>query len=442
MLRKSLVILLSFSMLSTPAWASGFALNAQSAETLGSAMAGAQAQRATPSAAAYNPASIVGIDDVAGSLTVFGVFVDSGYDTASGTLLGVAPVPGVSSGQSVIDDGVFPDASIAMRLSDRIFLGVTLSAPFGFGTAFEDDSVIRYHGTKSKVASGALTSILGFQLNDQWAIAGGFRVQYTDITLDGAIDAAGIAAASMIPGFTPGTDDAFFELGASDFGFGYVVGVQGQLTPELHVGASFTSKIEHDFTGDADFDISTSIAGQTLASFGLFQDTGFALDIIAPAQFQFGAALDVSPRMTLLASTTLTRWSRFEELIAVFDNAAQPPDVLTQNWRDNWTVSLGAEYELSPSSTARLGVMYEQMPLDDDFASPRLPDTDRVWLGAGYSKRIGADTTLHLGASYIFFQERVINQSAALPENQLRGSLATSFDISAILVTAGIDFGF
>jgi long-chain fatty acid transport protein len=440
MLSRSLV--LSFSLLSSPAWASGFALNAQSAESLGSAMAGVQAERAKPSSAYYNPASIVGIDSVAGSLTVFGVIVDSGYDTANANLLGGIPASGGTAEQGVIGDGVFPDAAIAVRLNDKLFFGLSLNAPFGFSSSYSDGSVVRYQGTASKVTSGALTSIIGLEVNDQWAIAGGFRVQYTDISLDGAIDAAGIATAFMIPGFTPGTDDATFELGANDFGYGYVVGVQGELSPQFRVGASFTSKIEHDFRGQANFETGTSIAGQTLAGVGLFQDTGFALDITAPAQFQFGAALDVSPKLTLLASTTLTRWSRFEQIVAMFDNPAQPAEIITQNWRDTWTGSLGAEFEISSSSKARIGVMYDQSPLDDNFASPRIPDADRVWLAAGYSTKIGENATMHLGASYIFIADRTIAQPATLPENLFRGSLATTINVDAVIVSAGVDFGF
>ena len=208
MLKRSLILL--SSVLSSPAFAGGFGLNAQSAESLGSAMAGAQAERGKVGAAYYNPASIVGIDGVEGSLTVFGVFVDSQYDTASATLLGVAPVAGATTEESVIGDGVFPDFAIAAPITDRITFGLSLNAPFGFDSSYADDSVLRYHGTASKVLSGALTSIIGIELTDQWAVAGGFRVQYMDVSLDGAIDAAGIAAASMIPGFVPGTDDMTF----------------------------------------------------------------------------------------------------------------------------------------------------------------------------------------------------------------------------------------
>ena len=38
-----------------------------------------------------------------------------------------------------------------------------------------------------------------------------------------------------------------------------------------------------------------------------------------------------------------------------------------------------------------------QAPLDDAFASPRIPDANRVWVSAGVSQQLGASATLHLG---------------------------------------------
>ena len=440
MLRQTLAFFLA--TISAPAFASGFALNAQNAETLGAAMAGAQAERAKPSMAYYNPASIVGVEGVEGSFSVFGVFVDSSYENSSGTLLGLAPVQGAAAGESAIGDGVFPDVAIAGRVNDRLYFGVSFNTPFGFDSSYADDSVIRYHGTVSKVVSVSATPILGVALTDQWSIAGGVRIQYMDVSLDGAIDAAGIATASMIPGFTPGTDDVFFSLDTNDFAFGYVAGIQGQVTPLLRVGASFTSKIDHDFTGDADFNLGNSVAGQMLAVGGLFQDTGFTSEITAPGQYQLGAALKVTPRMKLLASTTLTRWSRFEQILAVFDNVAQPPELITQNWRDAWTGSAGAEFSLFPTSTARVGVMYEQTPLNDEFASPRIPDANRVWISAGLSQKVGPAAELHFGASYVFIGDRPIDQPGVRPENLFRGSAMTNINVDALIVSAGLDFGF
>lgn len=431
-----------FMFASSPAFAGAFALNTQSAEALGAATAGAQAAEATPGNIYFNPASIVGVDGVEGSLSVIGVLMNSNYSDAQGTLFGTIPVTGDTAGEAPLDDGVFPTGAIAAQLSDRIYAGLAVYAPYGFGSSYADTSVIRYHGTTSELLSASITPVVGFAINDYWSIAAGARFQYADVTLQGAVDAAGIAASLSVPGAVPGTDDVFFNFEADSFDVGYIVGLQGELTEGVRFGAAFSSKIEHGLSGVAEFDVSTSPTGQALQGFGLLLETDFTSDFATPAVAQFGAQIDVAPNVTLLASAVLTRWSSFENVIAVFDNPAQPNDVLTQNWNDAWGGSLGAEIDLSPSSQFRFGVMYEDAPVEEAFMSSRIPDGDRIWGAVGYSQQLNSRAELHLAASYLVADEMTVSQPATRPENLLRGSLDATLENEAFVLGLGIDYRF
>lgn len=409
---------------------------------MGAALAGAQAQPASPGAAFYNPASIVGVDGVESSLTVTAGIINSSYENASGTLLGAVPIQGRTSGEAIVPDVVTLHSGYAIPVTDRLFIGAAINIPFGFASEYAEDSVIRYHGFDSKVLALSLTPIVGFAVNENWSIAAGPRIQYFDVTIESAIDAAGIATALGLPGFIPGTDDAFSKTDADDFGFGFVAGFEGRIARNVRLGASFTSKIEHDFDGDVDFDVSGSTAAQALGAFGLFQEGGISSSLTAPASIQAGVSIDASPRTTVLASVTLDRWSKFEEIRVDFDNPAQPAEVVTQNWRDAWSFSAGAEYDLSEQNTARFGVMYEQSPVNENFASTRIPDADRVWVAAGFTRELNDKATLHLGAAYLFFEEIVVNQPETLAENVLRGSIDADLDNSTLLLSAGVDWRF
>jgi long-chain fatty acid transport protein len=330
----------------------------------------------------------------------------------------------------------------AAKLSDRIYFAVSLNAPFGFSSSYADTSVLRYHGTSSKVVSASLTPIVGVAITENLSVAAGPRIQYMDVFLDGYADAAGIAAALTIPGFFPGTDDVFYELDADDIALGYVAGFQAQVAENVTIGASYNSKIEHDFNGDADFDIASSLAGQTLNALGLFEDTGLTSHVTAPASIQFGGAIQVTPNVKLMASGVWTQWSKFEEVVIAFDNPLQPQEVITQNWKDTWSGSVGAEFTLSQSTTARFGVMLEESPVVDEFASPRIPDADRVWLAAGFSHKLSVRSTLHVGGSYVFIGDRPIDQPGTLPENLFRGSAMTEVTPDSVVLSIGMDFKF
>ncbi|MEO1136563.1 MAG: outer membrane protein transport protein, partial [Pseudomonadota bacterium] len=349
--------------MASPAVASGFALNTQSAEALGAATAGAQATPGTPGNAYFNPASIVGVEGLETSLSTILVLNDTSYENASGALFGTVPVAGDSAGEDVIGDGVFPTGAVATKLSDRIFAGLALYAPFGFNTSYDDTSVARYHGTFSQVVSGSISPILGIDLGGGWSVAAGPRFQYLDIDIEGAIDAAGIESALLMTMSVPGTDDAFVDISANDWGVGYALGVHGALGDRVTIGASFSSKVEHNLEGSAEFDISTSAAGQAVAqAAGLFQDTGVTGDLTTPATLQFGVKVDISDKMRVLASAMQTRWKSFDQLVTAFDNPAQPPEITTQNWNNTWAGAIGVEREFGPAQTVRLGVMYEEDP--------------------------------------------------------------------------------
>lgn len=432
----------TFALSSGSAMASGFALNTQSAEALGAATAGAQATQATPANAYFNPASITGVEGWESTLSVIGVINDTSYENAEGALFGTVPVQGEASGEAVIGDGVFPTGAAALRLSDNIFVGVAAYAPFGFNSSYDDASVARYHGTFSQVVTGSLSPIIGVSFGG-WSFAAGPRFQYIDVDIDGAIDAAGVSAALLMTPTIPGTDDIFYEFEGDDWGVGYAFGVQGDLTDRLHVGVSFSSKVEHDLEGTATFDLGASVAGQTLATVaGLFQDTGLASDLTTPATLQFGLVADLTPSTRLMASAVQTRWSSFDQLVTTFENPAQPPEITTQNWKNSWGGSLGVEFDLSQSQTLRGGVMYEDDPVNPSFSTARVPGAKRIWLAGGYSHQLSEKAELHLAASYVLTDDTPVDQAGTLPENLFRGSLQENVNINGVVVGVGLDWRF
>ncbi|WP_428408613.1 OmpP1/FadL family transporter [Hyphococcus sp.] len=424
------------------AMASGFSLNLQSAEALGAATAGAQATPATPGNAFFNPASIVGVEGLETSLSFIGVLNDTSYENADAALFGVVPVAGETEGEGVIGDAIIPTGAAAFKLSDHLFAGVAVYAPFGFDTEYEDTSVLRYHGTYSKVLSGVIQPMVGFSFGD-WSIAAGPKFQYVDISLEGAIDAAGIESALLMTAAVPGTDDAFVDVSANDWGTGFVVGVQGAIGDRLTVGASFSSKIEHNLEGTAAFDISASTSGQTLAGLvGLFQDTGVTSEFTTPGNIQFGLRFEANDKTRVLASGRQTRWESFDQLVLNFENPVQADEVTTQNWQNAWAGSVGVERDFGPAQTVRLGVMYEEDPANPDFSSPRVPGASRVWLAAGYSRDLSDRAELHLAASYAIAETTPLNESAAYPENLFRGSATGDVDIAGFVAGVGIDWRF
>ncbi len=435
-LTGSLSLTLFLSSALTPAIASGFRIEGQDARAFGAALAGSPARAGDAGFAVYNPATLAGIGRFDFTGTSTGLIVDSAYKDASGALLGAYPTPGESAGEGPLADAYFPSMGLGVRINDRLVAGMSLNAPFGLKSEYGPDSVLRYHAQTSELKTIAATPMAAYSVTPSLAVAAGVRIQYADLSITAASDAAGIALASSLGAFAPGTDDVYVDFSADDVAVGFVAGVQAHPLPGLTLGASYTSKIEHDFDGDAIFDLAGSAAGSALAGLGLFQSGPAAASLSTPALVEFGAVYSITERLDLLASASLSRWSSFDSIAISFDNPAQPDDVLTQNWSDSWAFSVGAEYRATEKTTVRAGVMHDDSPVNDAFASPRIADADRLWLSAGFSRDLSERWSADVGGSVLFFDDRAYNLPGTLPETLFRGSAEAEGSATAFILSA------
>ncbi|MDZ7626823.1 MAG: outer membrane protein transport protein [Parvularculaceae bacterium] len=426
-----------------PALAGGFNLEHQNAGALGAAFAGAEAKDGDAGYAAYNPAAIGALDGAEISFNATGVWPLTTYEDAQGVLLGVSPVTGAAAGDGIVDFAVVPNVTIAAPLSERLSVGVIANATFGLSTDYAADSIVRYQARESELTALEISPVVAYRLADGLTIAGGPRFQRVDVTITSTIDAGGIAAASMIPGFAPGSSDLDGAFEGTNWAVGYTVGLNADLTDRLQVGLVWRSKIEHEIADDATFGLAASPAGQILnGAVGLFAADGFRTSIALPASAGLGARIKASERLTLLGSAKVTRWSSFEEVTLAFNDVATPAEILTQDWRDAWGLSAGGEYEVSDATVLRAGFYYDQSPVNGDFASPRIPDGDRYWFAAGVSHDFGDRLSADLGLAYAIFDDREIAISGALPEDLFRGGLSLNTQAQAIAVSGRLRWRF
>ncbi len=74
---------------------------------------------------------------------------------------------------------------------------------------------------------------------------------------------------------------------------------------------------------------------------------------------------------------------------------------------------MGANYHYDANWLFRMGVAYDQSPVQDAYRNPRLPDNDRTWLAAGAQYRMkDPDLRLDFGLAYIWVKDCSINDNA------------------------------
>ena len=430
-----------FFFLSGNAAASGFAVEQQNAAAAGAAFAGAQAEAGDAGFAFYNPAAFGGIENFQASVNGTGLFIDTRYENAENTLFGGTTAAGLTADDGAIDDALVPSLAAAWRVSDNIVAGLTLTAPFGLISNYDEDSVLRFFGLETNLRALSLNPTVAVELTPKITIGGALRIQYLDFTVTNDFDSAGVLASVNIPGNIPGTEVVPSRLADDDIAIGYQIGIQAQLTEKTRGGLSFTSRIDHNLEGPAEFDLTNSPAGQTIAALvGALQPNVFSAEIPTPASIGIGLTHDVTDKFTLKASGVFTLWHSFEQFEATFENTDQPPEILTQDWRDVWGISVGGEYDISDRVSIRAGVFIDETPVNETFTSPRVPDADRIWLNAGFSKKISQRIGADFAAGYLLSENARVRQPAERAENAFRGAASADFETNALFVSLRLKY--
>src|SRR6185295_13074679 len=192
-------------------------------------------------------------------------------------------------------------------------------------------------------------------------VSAGAQVQYAKGTLSNQIDFGTIGFVNGVPGSAPGAQDGFAEYTADDWAFGYVLGALWTPSPNVSIGASYRSKIEHDLRGTVDFSLDSAGVGAVLSALsGAFVDSRARTDLTLPAVASLGASIALSPEVSLLAEVGHTQWSELRELRVRFVNPFQPDNLQLYDWKDTWLGAVGVRYQPSADWVIRAGVAFDE----------------------------------------------------------------------------------
>lgn len=387
---KSKSLLLSFTAISvgfasSAALAGGFALREQSAYYQGMSFAGNGTTGPSISSMFWNPATITGAGEgftfeshhtlVAPTAEITGAFTPSAI---GGGVLGLTPSSAPSG--DIGSEGYVPASYTAYKLTDQIFLGLSINAPYGLATKPHQNWAGQFYSRTSKVMSVNVTPTIGYKLNDMLSFAFGVQVQYFKVTLKSAIP--------NVPGYPSAI------LQGDDIGFGVTAGVTFKPFEGTELGLGFRSGVSQTLDGDI----------QTPAGF-----TDIDASLITPETINFSAKQRVTDAFRVFGTVEWANWSRLKSPRVTSQATGATVQTLHFNYRDSWFFAVGGEYDVTEDLTMRAGIGYEISPITDEIRSTRLPDADRLWLSAGASYKFNDDLSFDLGYTYIHAGDADIN---------------------------------
>ncbi|MGZ9108344.1 MAG: OmpP1/FadL family transporter [Micavibrio sp.] len=373
--------------MSAQAYAAGFYIQEQSVTGLGSAFSGAVTNLEDPSTIFFNPAGMTKLEGMQAQAGVHLLIPDSDVsDTGSTAPAGITTLGG--SSDNPYDPTPVPNGFISYQISDSLWAGLGVTAPFGLGSEYDEDWFGRFDSTKTELKVIDIQPTLAYKINDMFSIGVGANIQHADADLRNRV---------VLGALTEGNS----QLTGDDWGYGYSFGIQIKPMEAATIGLNYKSEVHQNLDGRIRV---TTLAGATV---GAVSSDGSA-KLTTPDQATIGLAHKITERLTLQGQATWFGWNNFENITAIRASGAVASTVV-QNYQTTWAYAVGAEYVANDAWTLRGGLQFDETPTTDEYRTSRTPDGDRTWasLGATYGWNDRLD--IGMAATYIHIEDEEIN---------------------------------
>ncbi len=418
------------------AMAAGFEVAEVSGRQLGNAYAGKAASAEDASTVFFNPAAMTRFEtfNVVGSFELLSTKGDWKNKGSTGSpFLGNVPLTG-NDGGNAGGTTLIPQIYFVAPLSEDWAVGLGVNAPFGLTTEYNDTWQGRYHAVKSELKVIDIMATVAYKLNNNVSLGVGIDYQMAQAELTNMVDYGTIFAQA---GLTPQSQDGLASLDSDVNGaFGFSASILAELSPRTRFGLNFRSEVKHELSGDATFKKPAAVLQvlSMMPSPKPFQNTTGYATITLPMQVYFSAYHEFDDQWAILGDVTYTGWSSFEELRITFDNPAQPDSVKDEQWNNVWRVSLGTTFRPTPKWALRFGVAWDQSPIDDEYRTPRIPTSDRIWVALGVGYQFTDYMAIDLSYMHVFIDKASVNDGATTGQ-VLRGDFEGSADVLGLQFT-------
>ncbi|WP_230970745.1 OmpP1/FadL family transporter [Nitrogeniibacter aestuarii] len=437
-----LVPIAMFALAGSQASAAGFQLLEQNASGLGNAYAGTAAVAEDASTIFFNPAGMTQLQ--AREFSVGLDFVRPSFEFSNE---GSQSYPNIAATGSEADDAgswaAIPNAYLSWALTDRLYVGVGMGAPFGLKTEYNDDWVGAAQATLFDIKTININPSLAFKVNDVVSLGIGLNWQRMEAQYER------VATATPQIGALPAIVNAQFAalrasklvLDADDDSWGWNVGALFNISPTTKVGVAYRSKIKHELEG------SLKAEGTANATLNAAVGGDASADVELPDTFTLSVAQQLNDRWEMLGDVSWTGWSSIQDVDIYSDKAGRVVQTLETKFRDTWRIALGANYQLNDAWKLKFGVAYDQTPVQNQ--SDRLvslPDANRTWLSVGGQWKLNPQSRLDMGLAYLIVDDTKINNDQLNADltspTSNRGKVTGEYSSSVIILGAQYSMSF
>jgi long-chain fatty acid transport protein len=394
------------------AWGAGFALYENSSR--GTAICGAFVARADDASALfYNPSGITQLE---------GRQISNGINTYTG----LVDIHYPGGGMEAVKDKtwIVPNFYMSQQVTDQIWIGLGAFAPFGLGNEYEENWFGRYNVYSAEISCMEINPNIAIKVTDSFSFAFGLSRQNFAIISKRKLSPKNVVIEGLRLGnkdnsLSPMTLDearSFYQQNLADIvdpypdidqevnlekpAYRFNMSMRYQINEKMSVGFNYRSKVSYSLTGDVKY--RTVPDNESLEIYKTLYDAKLTANISLPDIYIIGFAYKLTDQLTVEADIVRTYWSRYDKIDYHFQNGVgtryvpenpdynqlvQEPLTDITDWNDVNCYRFGAEYQVNANLTARLGYLFDESPLNDDYVDFSLPGNDRHLFTTGFGYR-------------------------------------------------------
>jgi long-chain fatty acid transport protein len=357
--------------------AAGFQIGEHSAAGIGRANAGDGAIADDASVIASNPALMTQLKQP--TLTAAITYVEPDV-TVDGTKTG---------GTEVAQDDIVPSVTIpsifyVQSINDKLSVGIGAFTNFGLKSQYDDDFTGSEFADTASITTININPSIAYKLNDSVSLGLGLNYLIAEAEFSSSV---------------AGNDLLALEGDGTDYGWN--AGLSWQLNPATMIGLSYRSGFEIKLTGDASSDVIPAYNG----------DGELVLDL--PEMANLSVAHQLNDTLQLSASIDYTNWSTFEKLEGDIEGAGKV-HIKDENWTEAYRYSVGATYQFNPKVKLRGGIAYDESPVEAEYRTLSIPDSNRVWYSTGANFMVNDKMDVDVAYTYIDGEEVDVTETSSI----------------------------
>lgn len=415
-LKKSLVAL-AIAVASSQAHSAAFQLNEHSASGLGRAFAGEAAIADNASVLARNPAAMMMFDKMA--VSVAGTYIQPDVEVngnTDGDLTNPVTInnfyDSAASENDIAPSAFVPAAYFIQPLKEDLAWGLALFSNFGLSTEYPTDFNGGALAGDTELKTFNINPNLAYKISPNFSLGAGVNFVYAEAELNryAGITSKALASSSVQ------SDTMVSHLKGDDWGFGWNIGALYEVNKDHRFALTYRSEVDIDFKGtySNDVKVTSTTTGAGMNPMG-GKSVSAGLNISLPAMAEFAGYHRLNPLFAVHYSVNWVDWSAFEELKATGSSCsfAGKAGVCLQKdekFKDAWRYAIGGTWYINPSWEARVGFAYDQSPIQAEYRSLSIPDSDRIWYSTGATYHINPDMSVDFGLTYIDGKEVKVNE--------------------------------